>query len=526
MYYNSYKYTPKKEVVRVKKLIFVLMILLSVLSVASYLNVAVMGEIRSLNPFLVKSSAERIAVGFIYETLLTESSGRIVGAVAEDWQVDFSTNSLILKLRDRNFHDGTKITADDVVFSFNYILQKKLPLGPILAYFTGAEKIDEKTVKLSFRTMNVSMLSFAPMAIPVIPKSIWEKIDKPMEFPNIEKPVGSGLLSFEKLTLQSLVLNFFKDHPNSSENLQGMILHTVQDETMGFLGLVKGDYDYLFWNLDPELARQVLDNPNKYPNVKVALIEGGAVNVILFNHRKQPMDNLNFRKAVLNAINYKEIVQKAYSNLADTASLGLIPKRASGVYDENMGKPEQNIPLAKELLKSSGYDGKKLKLLVSSDKKSMDMAEYIKLYLKNVGIEVELDVQGPEGLTTKLKKADFDLALYSYNLGHHPEMVFYHLHSSRGTMKDGQVTGFNYGGVAIKELDTVLESIWMAFSEQDRIVAFKNLQKLFSEIIPVVPLLVPVDIEIYSVKNFTGWVVSQTEGVMNAETFKSLKPVR
>ncbi|MFN3283698.1 MAG: ABC transporter substrate-binding protein, partial [Pseudothermotoga sp.] len=205
-----------------KKFLLVLMlVLLSAISVASYLNVAVMGEIRSLNPFLVKSSAERIAVGFIYETLLTESSGQIVGAVAEDWQVDFSTNSLILKLRDRKFHDGTKITADDVVFSFNYILQKRLPLGPILAYFTGAEKIDEKTVKLSFRTMNVSMLSFAPMAIPVIPKSIWEKIDKPLEFPNIEKPIGSGVLGFERLTPQSLVLNFFKDHPNSSENVQG-----------------------------------------------------------------------------------------------------------------------------------------------------------------------------------------------------------------------------------------------------------------------------------------------------------------
>lgn len=511
----------------VKKLLVAFTLLfLSAISIASYLNVAVMGEIRSLNPFLVKSSAERIVVGYLYETLLTESSGQIVGAIAEDWQVDFPTNSLILKLKDRKFHDGTKLTANDVVFSFNYILEKKLPLGPILAYFTGAEKIDEKTVKLNFRTMNVSMLSFAPMAIPVIPRSIWEKIDKPLEFPNIEKPMGSGVLCFEKLTPQSVVLSFFKDHPNASKNVQGMVLHTIQDETMGFLGLVKGDYDYLFWNLDPELAKQVMENPNKYPNVKVALIEGGSVNVILFNHRKQPMDNLNFRKALLNAINYKELVEKVYSGLADIASLGLIPKRAKNIYDENIGKVQQNISLAREYLKNSGYDNRKLKLLVSSDRKSMDMAEYIKVYLKNIGIEIELDVQGPEGLTTKLKKADFDMALYSYNLGSHPEMIFYHLHSSRGTMKDGQVTGFNYGGVAIKELDTVLESIWMAFSEQDRVVAFKNLQKLLGEVVPVVPILVPVDIEVYSVKNFTGWVVSETEGVMNVETFKSLKPVR
>lgn len=510
------------------KRVLILTLLVMVVSsmLCSQLNVAVLGEVRSLNPFLVKSSAERIVVGYLYETLLTERSGQIVGALAQDFQVDFSNNSLILKLRDRKFHNGSPVTADDVVFSFNYILQKRLPLGPILAYLTGAEKMDEKTVRLTFRTMNVSMLSFAPMAIPIIPKAVWEKIEKPLEFPNIERPIGSGLLAFEKLTPQSVVLKFFKDHPDAPQHLQTVVFHTVQDETMGFLGLVKGDYDYLFWNLDPELAKQIMENPTKYPNVKVALIEGGAVNVVMFNHRKAPMNDVNFRKAVLHVLNYGELVEKVYGGLADIASLGLIPKRAKVVYDESVGTVQQNVPLAKEFLKKSNYDGRKLTLLVSSDRRSMDTAEYIKLYLKNIGIEVELDVQGPEGLTTKLKKADFDLALHAYNLGSHPEMAFYHLHSSRGTMKDGQVTGFNYGGVNIKELDSALESIWMAFSENERIQAFKNLQKLIAEFVPVVPILVPVDIEAYSVKNFTGWVVSPTEGVMNVESLKSLKPVR
>jgi peptide/nickel transport system substrate-binding protein len=240
--------------------------------------------------------------------------------------------------------------------------------------------------------MNVSMLSFAPMAIPIIPKAVWEKVEKPLEFPNIEKPIGSSVLMFEKLRPQSVVMKFFKDHPDAPQALDSIVLHIVQDGTMGFLGLVKGDYDYLFWNLDPELAKQVMENPNKYPNVKVALIEGGVVNVMLFNHRKSPMNDVNFRKAVLYALNYKELVERVYSGLADVASLGLIPKRAKAVYDESVGLVQQNVPMAKELLKKSNYDGKKPTLLVSSDRKAMDMAEYIKLYLKNVGIQVELDV--------------------------------------------------------------------------------------------------------------------------------------
>jgi ABC-type dipeptide transport system, periplasmic component len=217
----------------VRRFLFLaLTVLISTFVFSSQLNVAVLGEVRSLNPFLVKSSAERIVVGYLYETLLTERSGQIVGALAEDFQVDFSNNSLILKLRDRKFHDGSLVTADDVVFSFNYILQKRLPLGPILAYFTGAEKIDEKTVKLKFRTMNVSMLSFAPMAIPIIPKAVWEKVEKPLEFPNIERPIGSGVLMFEKLRPQSVVMKFFKDHPDAPQALDSMVLHIVQDETM------------------------------------------------------------------------------------------------------------------------------------------------------------------------------------------------------------------------------------------------------------------------------------------------------
>jgi len=78
----------------VRRFLFLaLTVLISTFVFSSQLNVAVLGEVRSLNPFLVKSSAERIVVGYLYETLLTERSGQVVGALAEDFQVDFSTTA-------------------------------------------------------------------------------------------------------------------------------------------------------------------------------------------------------------------------------------------------------------------------------------------------------------------------------------------------------------------------------------------------------------------------------------------------
>ncbi|AEH50564.1 ABC transporter substrate-binding protein [Pseudothermotoga thermarum] len=509
-----------------KKLMLVSLLVLAAISFSAYLNVAVLGDVRTMNPFLVKSSTERIVVGYLYETLLTQREGNLTGRLAESWEVDMDDNSITLKLAQRKFHDGTPVTADDVVFSFNYILQKRLPLGPILAFFTGAEKVDERTVKLRFRTMNISMFSFAPVAIPIIPKAIWEQIEKPLEFPNTTNPIGSGILKFSSMTLQSVTLDSNRDHPEAPKHIEGIIFHNVQDETMGFLGLAKGDYDYLYWDLDPMIVRQILGDSKKYPDVKIARTQGNSVYVLLFNHRKEPMNDVNFRKAIQAAIDYNSIINRVFMGFAEPASLGVIPPKARAVFDSEVGTVSQNLSKATELISKVKYDKKTLRLLVSTDKQANEIGEYIKQSLKNIGINVELDVQGPEGLTTKLKKADFDMALTAYALGTNPEMIYYHLHSSRGLIQNGQVVGFNYGGVNIAELDQLLDSIWMAFTDQERVEAFKKLQSFLKEVVPVVPICIPSNLEAYSTKNFDGWVVSEFEGVMNSQTLINLKPKR
>ncbi len=523
--YNRVKQLSRGGVI-VKKLVFVSLLTLAATLFGAYLNVAVLGEVRTMNPFLVKSSAERIVVGYLYETLLIQREGNLTGRLAESWEVDMKDNSIVLKLAQRKFHDGTPVTADDVVFSFNYILQKRLPLGPILAFFTGAEKVDERTVKLRFKTMNISMFSFAPVAIPIIPKQIWEQVEKPLEFPNTSNPVGSGIFKFSNMTLQSVTLNSNYDHSEAPKHVEGIIFHTVQDETMGFLGLAKGDYDYLYWDLDPMIAKQVLADPKKYPDVKIAVTQGNSVYVLLFNHRNEPMNDPNFRKAVQAAVDYKSITERVFIGFAEPASLGVIPPRARAVFDSQVGTVSQNLSKAREFISKVRYDKRTLKLLVSTDKQANEIGEYIKQSLKNIGINVELDIQGPEGLTTKLKKADFDMALTSYALGTNPEMIYYHLHSSRGLIQNGQVVGFNYGGVNMGELDQLLESIWMAFTDQARIDAFKKLQGFLKEVVPVVPICVPSSLEAYSTKNFEGWLVFDVEGVMNTQTLINLKPKR
>ena len=94
------------------------------------------------------------------------------------------------------------------------------------------------------------------MAIPIIPESVWKNIANPMEFSNLDNPMGTGSLKFKEITPQSVTFSSNGNHPDSPQYLEGIVFNLVQDETMGFLGLIRGDYDYIYWDLDPSLAHR------------------------------------------------------------------------------------------------------------------------------------------------------------------------------------------------------------------------------------------------------------------------------
>ena len=54
------------------------------------------------------------------------------------WEVNLKELDIVFHLKDRLFHDGSPVTAEDVAYSFNITVQKRLPMGPLLAWFSSA----------------------------------------------------------------------------------------------------------------------------------------------------------------------------------------------------------------------------------------------------------------------------------------------------------------------------------------------------------------------------------------------------
>ncbi len=152
------------------------------------------GTYDSFNPFILKGTSAA-GIGGLYETLTTGSSDEAFteyGLLAEtiEWPDDRSWVSFTLR-NEAYWHDGKKITADDVVWTFNTLMEKG---HPFYKYYYGdvkeVIKEQENKVRFNFTTNTNKELVLIVGQLPVLPKHYWE--NKNFEETSLEIPIGSG----------------------------------------------------------------------------------------------------------------------------------------------------------------------------------------------------------------------------------------------------------------------------------------------------------------------------------------------
>ncbi|OUW96878.1 MAG: hypothetical protein CBD97_00440 [Pelagibacteraceae bacterium TMED237] len=152
------------------------------------------GTYDSFNPFTLKGTSA-IGIGALFETLTTGSSDEAFteyGLLAEkiEWPDDRSWVAFTLR-EEATWHDGKKITADDVVWTFYTLMEKG---HPFYKYYYGdvseVLKVNERKVRFNFNTNTNKELVLIVGQLPVLPKHYWK--DKNFEETTLEIPVGSG----------------------------------------------------------------------------------------------------------------------------------------------------------------------------------------------------------------------------------------------------------------------------------------------------------------------------------------------
>ena len=153
-----------------------------------------LGTFDTFNPFVIKGVPDAGSTR-IYDTLLTSSADEPFseyGLLAETVDTPPDRSSVTFTLRkEARWHDGKPVTADDVLWSFETLRAKGRPF--FRAYYASvdkAEKLDERTVKFSFKPGENRELPLIMGQLTVLPKHYWEGRD--FEATTLDPPLGSG----------------------------------------------------------------------------------------------------------------------------------------------------------------------------------------------------------------------------------------------------------------------------------------------------------------------------------------------
>lgn len=148
----------------------------------------------SFNSFILRGD-KAIGLGLLFDTLMeraTDEPDSYYGLVAESADLAADRMSITFKLRpEAKFSDGSGITADDVVFTFQALKEKGHPsYGIVMRDVAKAEALDKHTVKFSFQGTLVRDLPLVVAGLPVLSKTYFEK--EKFEETTLKPPLGSG----------------------------------------------------------------------------------------------------------------------------------------------------------------------------------------------------------------------------------------------------------------------------------------------------------------------------------------------
>lgn len=277
-----------------------------------------LGSFDTLNPFTIKGRPAA-GLGFLFESLATSSADEpfsYYGLLAETIEVPEDRSSVTFALRpEARFHDGSPITAEDVIFSFDVLREKGSPLYRFYyANVAKAEALDERRVRFSFSPGENRELPLILGQLPVLSKDYWQGRD--FEATTLEPPVGSGPYRIEAFETGRYIVYrrdpdyWGRDLPVSRGfyNFERLRYDYFRDSTVALEAFKAGAYDIRNENsakqwatgYDSPALQQGLIKKLEIPHQRPAPMQG-----FVYNLRRPPFQDVRVREALAYAFDFQ-----------------------------------------------------------------------------------------------------------------------------------------------------------------------------------------------------------------------------
>jgi peptide/nickel transport system substrate-binding protein len=357
--------------IRILALCGLLLLALNTTAQAQTLRWASQGDPLTMDPQSQNEGLTNAVNGQVYERLMRRDRQlNLVPALALSWE---QTSPLVWRFKLRpgvKFHDGTLLTADDVVFSFK---RSQDPVSTFSVYANAVGTpvaLDALTVEFRLARVNPVFLQHAESVF--IVSRAWcekHKVQRPLDFKNKEESFASfnanGTGAYQLVSRQPGIKTTFKRNPawwgSLEGNVQEIVYTPIANDATRLAALISGEIDFV---LDPAPR----DVPRLRNTSGVKIIDGPENRLIfigmdqqrdelLYGSVKQrnPFKDLRVRRALYHAVDIETLRSKLMNGMAVPTG-GVTPSPLGAFNDASL---ETRLPFdvarAKALMAEAGY---------------------------------------------------------------------------------------------------------------------------------------------------------------------------
>ena len=463
------------------------------------------GDISTTNPMLASDATSLNVLGQVFEPLLGASpiDGRPVPALADSW--DVSPDGLVYTFylnTAAKWHDGVDVTAEDVAFSFDAILDPNLSSvyrSQVRDVVSSYRVIDADTFEITATDRFVSFLYNGPGSVFIVPKHVWGEVgserwsfDAGSTGQDVSRIVGTGPFTFkewrqgERVTLARNAA-YYDVVPHIDE----FILLVQAESDVAVRTLEAGDIDIIEILPAPQTA-QIQTNPE----LRVDVYDLNGITFYMSNldpERNPALADVRVRQAMYQAFDRDLITREIFLGFGEQA-IGTQPPPSPAYAAEELTAYPYDPAAAERLLAEAGWsdtngngtvdrDGQELEITMiytGGDVTVDSMASYLQESWSEVGVKVQLEQFGGD-LQARLGSGDFDLVLLGFTFS--PE-------GSQGVLFTCEAieSGFNFGGYCNPEVDRLDEAQLREFDPARRRGLLIDQQELIWADLPVSPI--------------------------------------
>jgi len=469
---------------------------------------ALIGEFMRLNPFLdLYNEPDRAVDQLIFNSLVKfDSRGIPQSDLAESWGVSKDGTVYNFSLRtDVYWHDGEPFNSQDVLYTTG-LLQSQHNLIPedLRNFWAEVEVVALSDIQLQFLLPE----PFAPfldyLSFGILPEHILGglEMNELVDHPYNLAPVGTGPFRFQRLIVENekiagVVLEAFDAYFLERPYLDEFIFRYYPNSQDALTAYREGEVEGI-----GKVHSSILADVLSEPDLSVYTTREPLLTMIYLNLNNPEvgfLENPDFRRALLAAINRDAIIEQVFNGQAVQANGPILP--GTWAHYNDLEKVPFNLVEAKRLFESTGvtFDEEaeiyrsetdleiSLTLLHPDTTEHTQIAEQIQAGWEKLGVKVALESKPYENVLEDLSLRNYETALVDINFTRSPDPDPYPFWG-QAQVQSGQ----NYAEWDNRSASEFLEQARMTADIGERERLYRNFQVLFMRELPSLPLFYPV----------------------------------